>query len=64
MYVTTRRSGDTYGTGLQRLNSILGEAFGMWPQPGNGDAITSAWVPPATSSRTRRRSASSWKCRA
>lgn len=46
MYVTTRRSGDTYSTGLQRLNSILGEAFGAWPQPGNGDAITSAWVPP------------------
>lgn len=46
MYVTTtRRSGD-YGTGLQRLNSILGEAFGSWPQVGNGDAITSAWVPP------------------
>jgi HSP20 family protein len=46
MYVTTRRSPDNFNTGLRRLNSILGEAFGTWPAGESDDAITSAWMPP------------------
>jgi HSP20 family protein len=44
MYVTTRRTPESFHTGLSRLNSILGEAFGGWPT--DNDAITSAWMPP------------------
>ena len=45
MYVSTQRGAENY-QGLRRLNSMLGEAFANWPGNGNGDAITSAWVPP------------------
>jgi HSP20 family protein len=43
MYVTTRRSPEAFNTGLRRLNSMLGEAFGA---ADGDDAITSAWMPP------------------
>lgn len=46
MYVTTRRSPESFNTGLRRLNSMLGEAFGAWPAADGDDAITSAWMPP------------------
>ena len=46
MYVTTRRSPESFNTGLRRLNSMLGEAFGTWPAADGDDAITSAWMPP------------------
>lgn len=46
MYVTTTRRAADLSTGLRRLNSILGEAFGNWPGTENGDTITSAWLPP------------------
>ncbi len=46
MYVTTTRRAADLNSGLRRLNSMLGEAFSNWPGTENGDAITSAWLPP------------------
>jgi HSP20 family protein len=47
MYATTtRRPPESFNSGLRRLNSMLGEAFGTWPAGDGDDAITSAWLPP------------------
>ena len=42
---TTRRSSEPLA-GLQRLSSVLDEAFGL-SQIDSSGAITSSWVPPA-----------------
>ena len=45
MFVTTTRRQQEPMTSLRRLNTLLDEAFGSWPQHQENGALTSSWIP-------------------
>lgn len=45
MFVTTSRRQQEPMSSLRRLNTLLDEAFGSWPQQQENGALTSSWIP-------------------